>query len=68
MSNTGLTDIIVDVDSKEITMSKGNFVAYNKKNITTEAEIISSTEAPTVSNSDSVQSRSVIFMASLDVD
>ena len=58
---------MVDVDSKEITMGKGNFVAYNEKDITTEAEMILLIKAPTVSNSDSVQSRSIMFVASLDV-
>jgi hypothetical protein len=49
-------------------MGKGNFVAYNKKNIVTEVEIILLIKILTVSNSDSVQSKNVIFMTSLDIN
>jgi hypothetical protein len=63
-SNTGLIDILIDVDSKGITA--GIFVVY-EKDTAIEAEIILSTEASTVSNSDNAQSRSVMFVASLDV-
>jgi hypothetical protein len=65
MSNTGLIDILVDVDSKEITMA--NSVAYTEGYTTTEAHTTTSAEAPTVNNFDNVQSRSVMFVASLDV-
>jgi hypothetical protein len=65
INNTRLIDIIVDVDSKKIII--GNFVAYNKKDTATEAEIILLTEAVIVSNSDNVRLRSIIFMASLDI-
>ena len=71
-SNTGLINIIINVDSKEIIM--GNTVDYNKEDmnieayITTEAEIISSIEAYIVSNFDNAQSRNTTFVANLDIN
>jgi hypothetical protein len=73
MSNTGLIDTIINVDSTEITISKGNFVAHNREDINieayiiTEAEIILLIKAYIVSNSDSAQSRNIIFIVSLDI-
>jgi hypothetical protein len=63
-NNTRLINILVDVDSKGITA--GIFMIY-EEDIATEVKIILLIEAFTVSNSNNAQSRSVMFVASLDI-